>query len=127
MDLMKKVLIKKRICTRVHSKVASGKMRVGLAAGRGTPSKVFTRTRWGDAYPYQVGSSALWAGKTNPKVGLDFWDPKYFSQKIFLEKYFLSFIFSLAPPPFFSTRYLIKCYIIVYLVRRSVSDSGGRV
>jgi len=88
MDLMKKVLIKKRICTRVHSKVASGKMRVGLAAGRGTPSKVFTRTRWGDAYPYQVGSSALWAGKTNPKVGWTFGTQNIFPKKFFWKNIF---------------------------------------
>jgi len=44
------------------------------------------------------------------------------------QKYFLSFIFSSAPPPLFSSRYLKKCYNIVYFGRGSMSErvAGGR-
>ena len=52
-----------------------------------------------------------------------------FFQKYFLKNIFWKFEISLAPPPFFSTRYLIKCYIIVYFGRRSTSDAvaGGEL
>ena len=77
--------------------------------------------------PGGVVVTGSWPGKTNScirRVGL-FGAPKN-SKSIFFEKYFLSFLFSFAPPPFFSTRYLIKCYIIDHPGRRSMSESRDR-
>ena len=54
-------------------------------------------------------------------------EPRKKIPKMFLRKIFLEFFIFPCPPPFFSTRYIIKCYIIPHFGRRSTSESvaGG--